>query len=297
MTVSLKKYEAFVKTVEMGNLTKAADVLGYTQSGMSHMLSSLESELGFTVLLRGRSGVKLTAAGEQLLPKIREILEKKKEIDELAAYIAGDSVGAVRVGAFTSVAVNWLPGIIKDYQKTHPAVEIKMYNGDYHDVEKWLENGDIDVGFIAMPGPAGVKCVPLKEDPLMVVLPEGHPLEQFSVVPIELAAGEPIISLLKSSAQDVYRALDRAGVKPDIRYTTKDDYAIIAMVRAGLGISIMPELLLKGNDSGVVLRRLSPDASRTIALGSPEARQHIPAVESFAECVVQWVNRNTAEEK
>ena len=110
---------------------------------------------------------------------------------------------------------------------------------------------------------------------------------------IELAAREPIISLLQSSAQDVHRALDNTGVKPDIKYTTKDDYAIIAMVRAGLGISIMPELLLKGNDSGIVTRRLSPGASRTIALGCPETRNNIPAVESFSECVVKWVKENT----
>lgn len=291
--MSLKKYEAFVKTVELGSLTKAADALGYTQSGMSHILNSLESEFGFTILLRGRSGVKLTAAGEQILPKITEILEKKSELDELAAHIAGDAVGAVRVGAFTSVAVNWLPGIIKEYQKTHPAVELKMYNGDYHDVEKWLDDGDIDVGFIAMPGHEGIKCTPLKEDPLVLILPKGHPLEKYDVVPIELAAREPIISLLQSSAQDVHRALDNTGVKPDIKYTTKDDYAIIAMVRAGLGISIMPELLLKGNDSGIVTRRLSPEASRTIALGCPETRNNIPAVESFSECVVKWVKENT----
>lgn len=291
--MSLKKYEAFAKTVELGSLTRAADILGYTQSGISHILNSLENELGFTILIRSRGGVKLTSAGEQLLPKIIEILDKQREIDELALRIAGDAEGTVRVGAFTSVAVNWLPGIIKEYQNTHPAVEIKMYNGDYYDVEKWLVSGDIDVGFIALPGPEGVNCTALKQDPLVVVLPMGHPLAECDIVPIELAAKEPIISLLQSSAQDVHRALDNAGVKPDIRYTTKDDYAIIAMVRAGLGISIMPELLLKGNDSDVVVKKLAPSASRTIALGCREARSHIPAVESFSKCVMKWVNENT----
>ena len=144
-----------------------------------------------------------------------------------------------------------------------------------------------------MPGPAGVQCTPLKEDPLVVILPVGHPLAEYSEIPIELAAKEPIISLLQTSAQDVHRALDSAGVKPDIKYVTKDDYAIIAMVRAGLGISIMPELLLVGNDSDVAVRRLSPGASRTIALGCNNARRHIPAVESFTRCVEKWVHENT----
>ena len=289
--MSLKKYEAFAKTVELGSLTKAADAMGYTQSSMSHILGSLEAELGFSLLHRNRGGIRLTAAGEQLLPKIQELLEKKKELDSIICRLAGDSVGSVRVGAFTSVAVNWLPGILKEYQANHPAVEIKMFNGDYHDVEHWLEQGQIDVGFLALPGPAGIPCIPLKEDPLVVILPKDHPLAKYDRVPIELAAREPIISLLESSAQDVSRALGAAGIRPDIKYTTKDDYAIIAMVRAGLGISIMPELLLRNLSDQVIVKQLAPAASRTIALGFRE--QHIPAVESFCHCVEKWVADNS----
>lgn len=285
--MSLKKYEAFAKTVELQSLTKAADALGYTQSGMSHMLSSLEAELGFPVLLRSRSGVRLTAAGELLLPKIREILEQKRQIDALAASIARNDTGVVRVGAFTSVAVNWLPGILKEYAKTYPSVEIRMFNGDYHDVEQWLERGEIDVGFLALPGPAGVNCVPLKEDRLSVILPADHPLAAYAEIPVELAAKEPIISLLETSSQDVRRALGSS--KPDVRYVTKDDYAIIAMVRAGLGISIMPELLLKRNDADVAVRPLVPAASRTIAIGCAPNANANPAVESFLQCVTKWV--------
>lgn len=290
--MSLKKYEAFAKTVELGSLTKAANALGYTQSSMSHILNSLEAELGFSLLMRNRGGIKLTAAGEQILPKIREILEKKQELDSLAARIAGDDQGVVRVGAFTSVAVNWLPGIIKAYRRDHPAVEIKMFNGDYHDVEGWLASGDIDVGFLALPGPGGIRCLPLKEDPLVVILPQEHPLAKLEEVPIAQAVKEPIISLLETSSQDVTRALGKAGIKPDIKYSTKDDYAIIAMVRAGLGISIMPELLLMDRSGDVAIRRLSPAASRTIALGYPEGRKTLPAVESFIRCVEGWVAEN-----
>lgn len=283
--MSLKKYEAFAKTVELKSLTRAADALGYTQSGMSHMLGSLEAELGFPILQRSRSGIKLTAAGEQLLPIITEILEKKRQLDLLAASIAGS--GVVRVGAFTSVAVNWLPGILKEFQDSHPNVEVRLLNGDYHDIELWLAKGDIDVGFLALPEPAGVKCVALQEDALSVILPANHPLASYEAIPVELAAKEPIISLLETSSQDVRRALGRA--KPDIRYVTKDDYAIIAMVRAGLGISIMPELLLTRNSADLAVRPLVPAASRTIALGFTEASYEHPAVRSFIDCVTHWV--------
>ena len=164
-----------------------------------------------------------------------------------------------------------------------------MMNGDYNDVNVWLREGEIDLGFIALPGPDGCRCIPLAEDPLSVVLPLGHPLCSKDPVPIEEVAKEPLISLLQASSQDVHRALDRAGVSPEIRYTTKDDYAIIAMVREGLGVSIMPELLLKGQMTGVAVRRLSPPAFRTIALAVPEGRETAPSVRCFEDCVTEWI--------
>ena len=156
--MSLKKYEAFARIVELKSLTKAADDLGYTQSCLSHMINSLESELGFSVLVRSRSGISLTAEGELILPVIRKILEEKKHLDRLVASISAEGAGVVRIGAFTSVAVNWLPGILKKYRETHSTVEIRMFNGDYHDVEQWLKQGEIDIGFLALPGPEGIRC-------------------------------------------------------------------------------------------------------------------------------------------
>ena len=290
MRVSLKKYEAVSVTAESGSLTRAAQILGYTQSGISHMITSLEEELGVQLLTRKRGGAVLTAEGEQLMPLIDQMLGLHREVERLAGEMAKG--GQVRIGAFTSVAVNWLPGILRMFREKYPEVRVVMLNGDYSDVNHWLLSGEIDIGFIALPGPAGCECIPLAEDPLSVVVPLGHRFCQMERVPIEEAAKEPIISLLQASSHDVHRALDSAGVRPEIRYTTKDDYAIIAMVREGLGVSIMPELLLKGQVSGVEVRRLSPPAYRTIALAVAADRKRVPAVRSFTECVTQWLQTN-----
>lgn len=289
--MSLKKYEAFVRIVELKSLTKAADDLGYTQSCLSHMISSLEGELGFSILVRSRSGVSLTEEGELILPVVRKILEEKAHLDRLVASIAAEGAGVVRIGAFTSVAVNWLPGILKDFREAHSTVEVKMFNGDYHDVEQWLKQGEIDVGFLALPGPEGICCEPLKEDALSVILPVDHPLAVYESIPVSLASQEPIISLLETSSQDMRRAF--GNTRPDVRYVTKDDYAIIAMVRAGLGISIMPELLLTHNDADVAVRPLVPPVSRTLAIGYSPAARNNPAVESFISCVKEWVINHT----
>ena len=288
--MSLKKFEAAETAYRLGSLKKAAEELGYTQSGISHMISGIEQEMGVQLLTRSKGGVNLTQEGERIMPLIRDMLKRYHEIMQTAAELSRG--GVVKIGAFTSVAVNWLPGIIRMYRERHPEYRINMMNGDYNDVNVWLRDGEIDLGFIALPGPEGCRCVALAEDPLSVVLPAGHPLCEMDPVPIEAVAKEPLISLLQTSSQDVHRALDRAGVRPEIRYTTKDDYAIIAMVREGLGVSIMPELLLKGQMTGVAVRRLSPPAFRTIALAVPEGKEKTPAVRCFEECVTEWISEH-----
>ena len=151
--MSLKKYEAFVRTVELGSLTRAAEAMGSTQSRISHVLSALEEEYGFVLLRRNRSGVRLTEAGAMVLPKMQEILQKDRELTELIGDIRSADAGTVRLGAFTSVAVHWLPGMIRTFQSAHPKAELKMFNGDYHDMEQWLREGEVDIGFVTLPAP------------------------------------------------------------------------------------------------------------------------------------------------
>jgi len=290
-TMSMKKYEVLVKTVELGSLTKAAEALGSTQSRVSHVLKELEQEFGFSLLQRSRSGIRLTEAGKRLLPKMQTVLQENKNLLELATEIRNADTGTVRIGAFTSVAVHWLPGMIRDFQDKHPKVELQMLNGDYHDMEQWLKNGEIDLGFVSLPAPEGVHTIALAEDPLVAVFPKGHPLTKNTTIAVEDLSHDPFISLRQSSAQDIHRALDKVGVRPNIKYTTRDDYAILAMVEQGLGISIVPQLLIQGRTQNLDVRPLSPSASRTIALAIAEENLS-PAVQAFIETAQQWLKNH-----
>ena len=284
-----KKYEVFVKIVEHASLTKAAEELGLTQSGVSHMLSAMEEELGFALLKRSRTGAKLTAEGRALLPYIREIAAQERQLREEAERLRGVTAGEVRIGTFTSVATHWLPGMMKEFQSHYPAVEFRLFNGDYHDVDGWLSDGSVDLGFITLPAAGDWEYIPLLEDPLLAVLPVGHPLAAQALCKTEEVAREPFISLLESSDHDARRALDAVGLKPNVKFTTKDDYAIVAMVEQGLGVSIMPRLLLRGLNRSVVTRPLSPAVSRTLALAIPAGKKAGPAARAFAEFAAAWV--------
>ncbi|MBR2699131.1 MAG: LysR family transcriptional regulator [Clostridia bacterium] len=288
--MNINKYQTFLKVVELGSLTRAAEALGCTQSGVSHTVNSLEEELGFTLLIRSRAGVRLTAEGERVLPAMRSILNGVSQLDQIVAAIRGLDMGVIRVGSFTSVAVRWLPGIIKVFQQVHPKIEFRLLNGDYHDVERWLQDGSIDVGFVALPARVECRTIPLREDRLLAILPRDHPKAKLDRFPLSDIGKEDFISLLKNSDHDARRAMELAGVKPRIKFTTKDDYAIIAMVENGLGVSIVPELLLQGHSDNLRAMELFPGAKRTIALAVPDAAGMSPAVQAFVEYAKRWVD-------
>ena len=287
--MNLSKYEALTAVVEQGSLTLAARELGCTQSAVSHSLESLEKELGFPILKRSRAGVSLTTEGERLMPSVRALLSSAEQLEQTAAAIRGLDAGMVRIGAFTSVAVHWLPVVLKEFQTDYPNVDFRLLNGDYHDVEQWLQDGSIDIGFVNVPCALDCECIPLMEDRLLAILPLDSRFASYPKFPLVECETEPFISLLKSSDHDARRALEAAGVKPNVRFYTKDDYAIIAMVEQGLGMSIMPELLLKGRQDRLLTLPLVPEAKRTIGIAIAAGSKAGPATKRFADYVVRYV--------
>lgn len=288
---SLAKYQTLMSVVELGSLTKAAERLGCTQSAVSHSIDSLEAELGFALLKRNRAGVRLTPEGERLLPAVRGLLNSAEQLNQTASSIRGLEAGMVRIGAFTSVAVHWLPSVLKEFQTDYPKVEFSLFNGDYHDVEQWLSDGSIDIGFVNVPCALDCECIPLMEDRLLAILPENSRFASYPKFPLVECETEPFISLLESSDHDARRALDAAGVRPNVRFYTKDDYAIIAMVEQGLGMSIMPELLLKGRHDRLLQLPLVPEAKRVIGIAIAAGSKAGPATRRFADYVVRYVER------
>ena len=294
--MNLSKYEVLTAVVEQESLTLAARQLGITQSAVSHSIDSLEKELGFPILKRSRAGVRLTEEGERLMPAVRALLSSAEQLGQTAAAIRGLDTGLVRIGAFTSVAVHWLPGVLKEFQADYPKVDFRLLNGDYHDVEEWLPDGSVDLGFVTLPCELDCEYIPLMEDRLLAILPLNSRFQNYPKFPLVECETEPFISLLQSSDHDARRALEAAGVEPNVRFYTKDDYAIIAMVEQGLGMSIMPELLLKGRHDQVLTLPLVPEAKRTIGIAIAAGSKAGPATRRFADYVVRYVRKQAADQ-
>lgn len=279
----LLKYKAFVKTVEMGSFTRAAEELQYAQSSVSKMIGDLESDWGVSLLERSRNGVALTSAGVQLLPEIRGILRDFEHLEGSVSRMNGLETGVVRIGTFASVSIHWLPNILSAFQRDYPGIEYELLLGDYDEIERWIEEGRVDCGFLRLPTRPGFDTLLLKQDEYMLVLPKGHPLGAQQIVPVEALEGEPFLLLEHGGKTEVSQILERSHVHPKIRFTTWEDFAIMAMVEKGMGVGILPSMILHRIPYAIDIRPLERPFYRKIGLAMKCRDRLSPAAQKFLE--------------
>lgn len=283
MDNNLLKYLAFVKAVEKGSFTKAAQDLNYAQSSISKMIADLEKEWGLTLLERSRNGICLTSAGEQILPLARTILNDFQALEGCINQINGIQSGIVRIGTFSSVAINWLPDVFAKLQQDYPNIDYEMLLGDYTEVEHWIEEGRVDCGFLRLPTAAGLDTISLKKDEYKVVLPMNHLLAQKEKIDIHDLENQPFLLLEHGGKTEVSELLEKNHVHPDIRFTTWEDFAIMAMAEKGLGIGILPDMILKRIPYRLEIRSLKVPYYREIGLAMKNRNRLTPATQKFIE--------------
>lgn len=279
----LLKYLAFVRTVERGSFTKAAEDLHYTQSSVSKMIADLESEWGMTLLERSKSGVCLTSAGEQLLPYLRKALCGYDELEGQILRMQGLETGTVHIGTFSSVAINWLPNIFSKLRRDYPGIGYEMLLGDYDEVERWIADGRVDCGFLRLPTEGKFDTIPLTQDEYKVILPVGHPLAEKETIGINDLNNQPFLLLEHGGKTEVTELLNACHVTPDIRFTTWEDFAIMAMAEKGLGIGILPDLILRRVPYRIEIRSLAEPYYRSVGLAMKDSDHLTPAVRKFIE--------------
>lgn len=287
--MNIRKYEAFIRAIEKGSLSKAAEELGYTQSGISHMMHSLEDEVGFSLLVRTSSGIVPNTEAKQLLPIIRQLLNTNESLEQHIAKIKGADVGRIRVAAFSSVAIYWLPSIISAFQKDYPDVEIQIIEGGANEIDTMMENREVDLCIYTGGGTRGFEWIPLCRDGLLGVFPGDHPLTKVNAVPVGAFEKEQFIMPMKGYDYEVHHILDQLDDYPNIRFSACNDYAIISMVTEGLGVSILPELVLRNYRNCAVTKRLDPPQYRTVGMGVPQLRTVSPVTHNFMRYITSYV--------
>ncbi len=283
MDSGIQKYQAFIKTVEFGSFTRAAKAMDYAQSSVSKMIADLETEWGLSLLERSRAGVELTSDGIAMLPYIQDILHSYCRLQERAAELGGIQSGTIRIGVFSSVATHWMPNIIKAFQRDYPNIQYEMLLGDYGEIEQWIAEGRVECGFLRLPTRENFETVSLERDELVLVLPKEHPLRKKSKIDPKDLDGQPFLLLEHGGKTEVSEYLEKHQIHPDIRFTTWDDYAIMSMVEGGLGVGILPRLILRRIPYQVEIRELADAPFREIGLAMRGGKMTSAAAKRFIQ--------------
>ncbi|WP_391120911.1 LysR family transcriptional regulator [Psychrobacillus sp. L3] len=278
--MSIFQYEVFIEVVESGSFTKAGEKLGLSQSGVSHNISTLETELGIVLLHRNRNGISLTDAGKRVESHIRHIIYYGRLLEQEAALIQGIEVGSIKIGSFPSFSSKMLPILISKFRSIYPGIQIELYEGGYDEIKSWITSGTIDVGFLTLPC-SEFETTPLFKDQLFALVHDNHPLSTHKIITVQSIHDQPFI-MPKAGCEILIKNLFRKNnVQPNITFDIKENNTIISMVQEELGITIIPEMVLPKSIPNTNIIPIEPKLFREIGIAIKSMKDASPSVKKF----------------
>lgn len=283
----------FLTVVNEGSFRKAADKLGYTQAGISYSIQSLEEELGISLFIREKTGVRLSAEATQLLPYFKQIETDQQKIYQEINNLKGLETGTLRIQIFDSIAIHWLPNILQRFTNDYPRVTIDLISvEDSLEAEEMVYTGEVDCGFFLTDVSADIEIVKLKEESLLAIISPEHELAGNLSFPISDLGKYPYISMKYDSHTGINHIFEKYNAIPNTAYLLDNDYAAMAMVSKGFGYCIFPELLLQNVPYEIKSLPFDIPQTRTISIGTRSLKTASSACQKFIEYTSRWVNEN-----
>lgn len=279
--MDIKKCSLFADVAETENFTKSGERMGYTQSGVSHILKALEGEVGFPLFIRTKQGVKLTSNAKQILPAVRSLLAIHENLEQIINEINGLETGQLTIATFSSISIHWLPRIIHHFQEIYPNINIKLMEGGTDDIVKWVEEDLADFSFMSQRQLNMLDFIPFYDDPLMAILPRDYPVPDSGSFKISDFRDQNFIISAMGTDYDIHHALSTSEVEPNILFSSKDDHAIISMIANKLGISILPRLVIRNFEDQISSYPLEPFFQRTLGVAVKSKENMSPAAVKF----------------
>lgn len=284
--MDLDRYRTLLSVIDCGSLSAAAAKLGYTPSGISRMMTTLEEETGFDLLYRTRDGVTPTEACKLLLPSIRELVYNGENLRQLTAKIKHVDVGTLTIGTAYSAYYGWLSEITSKFHDKYPGIQIKIVNGYSSKLLEQLENHAVDLCIISE-RKGTHHWIPLKSDNMIAMVSVNHPLANEQAIPMSVFTQEPYIDTYPGMDIDNAHVFKRCGITPNTQFSTMDIYATYAMVEAGLGISMDNAINSKLWTGNICTLPLNPP--QTVTIGLAVGKQQTPATETFLAFVQPYL--------
>ena len=280
------RYEVFLKIVETRSLTRTAAFFGCTQSAVSQLVRALEADLGVTLLARSKSGVRLTAEGEYLLPSMQQIVVGERNVFERSLELQNMNAGLIRIGIFTSLSCQWLPPHLKTFREKYPNIGFELLQGDVTQICEWLRSGMVDIGFTTKPEGDEFVFRELLADRMEIVLPANHRLAGRSVALDDLRE-ETFVLQESGYSQIVEKIFSDANIRPKRQYTVKDDYTVMSTVESGLGVTLLPELVLQRTPYELYGCPIEPAYYRRLGVAWMKKEQSSIAVSKFVHHLLE----------
>lgn len=282
-------YLVFSTVITEGTFYKASLKLNVTPSAVSHSINQLETELGFPVFNRSRTGVELTENGKQILPIIQDILNSQKRLEQEADNINGLNSGSIRIGAFSSVCINWLPPIIQSFKHQYPEIEISVYQNGFNQIVQEVKNGTLDIGFTALPVTENLIVDDLIKDEIYCIAPRGFVPKNKQTVTKADMQDRTFILQPGDYDLDTKATLDHYNIQPNSIQFSIDDQSIIAMVEAGLGWGILPELALQKISGNVAVYPFDEQFYRSIGMVTTPTQSKAPSTQRMIKTINEFI--------
>ena len=287
--MSLYSYKVFLEVVDSGSFVKASEKLNLSPSAVSHAVKSLENDFGFSLFNRNRSGATITSSGQRVLPYIRNLIKLQNNIEQEVNIINNYDVGAVRIGLFSSVASNWFIKILHNFKEKNPGVDVIFQQGDYADIVSWLKEGSVEMAFTTDALAKDTNFLPLRSDSLICVTSDNYvPLNYMSITPEDLKCNHLMINK-ECEEYDAKAFLEKNDLRPDAYYETVTHQTLFAMVREGMGICLIPELVASDAPDGVRKYPIKGNPSRVIGITYADPETISPAARLLTEEIKAYV--------
>ncbi|XOJ01627.1 LysR family transcriptional regulator [Paenibacillus polymyxa] len=282
--MNISQLNLFVKIVETGSFTKAGELLHMSQPAVSRAISTLESELGVTLLIRERRNgvIHLTDIGTRLLVMFREILNGVNKVEQEVTAEKGFEVGTIRVGVFPMVSAHFLPKIMRIIGEKHPGLAFELFEGTIEEIKHGLESRIIDVGWI-IPPCNELETIPFFRDELCLVHRDDHPLQSRETIHITDLDNEPMIVCQGGFVTPIIEIFKEFGTTLYAKYNGHNINTALSMIQEGLGISIVSRtsLSLSSIPPNVRIRTIDPQPVREIHLAVPSLKESSHGVKLF----------------
>lgn len=271
-------------------MRRVAEQLHLTPAAVSHSLSKLERDFGMSLIVRGRGSITLTEQGQALLPHIRSTLASEARLRTELGRMKSDMSSVVRIGTVNSVCCAWLPVILQRMRALMPKVSVQICQGGYTELENGLVSGSLDLAFVSLPTRRALSSIPLMQDRLLCITPPDFEPENGSYITIEEMKRFDLIIPGPGYDFDAISFIEENGLGTNTTHSVIEDSSIIALVESGLGLSIMPELVLERNGGNIRVYPIESAPYRHLGIAVAQNSAQTAPVSTMQKLIIDFVN-------